>query len=90
MRKWTGMQALELLQEHDREVPFILVAPNPDDETLAEYMLNGATDCVDKNRPNLLPLAVALAVEERRLRAERNRAEQDETISCVRFELHAS
>lgn len=75
--KWTGMQALELLREHDREVPFILVTANADEETLNEYLLNGATDCVDKNRPNLLPLAVALAVQERTLRAERNRAEQE-------------
>ena len=85
MRKWSGMQALELLRAHNREVPFILVTPNPDDETLAEYMLNGATDCVDKNRPNLLPLAVALAVQERTLRAERDRAEQELCRSQVLY-----
>ena len=40
-------------------------------------MRKGAFDCVDKNRLNRLPLAVALAVEEKTRREERNHAEKE-------------
>ena len=41
------------------------------------FMRKGAFDCVDKNRLDRLPLAVALAVEEKTRREERNRAEKE-------------
>ena len=41
------------------------------------FMQKGAFDCVDKNRLNRLPLAVALAVEEKTRREERNHAEKE-------------
>jgi diguanylate cyclase (GGDEF)-like protein/PAS domain S-box-containing protein len=75
-RDWTGMRALQFLRERDIDMPFILVTGRGDDETLSEYILNGASDCVDRRRLNLLPLAVALAVEERAARDERNLVEQ--------------
>ena len=54
-----------------------MVAAPADDETVAEFILNGASDCIDRNRLSLLPLAVALAVEERAARDDRNRMEQE-------------
>ncbi len=77
LRDWTGGQALELVRQHDPDIPFIVVTRTTDDDVVAEFMLNGATDCVDKQRLDLLPLAVGLAVKERTLREERNRAEQE-------------
>ncbi len=40
-------------------------------------MLKGASDCVDRSRLGFLPLAVALAVEERTARTERRRVEHE-------------
>jgi diguanylate cyclase (GGDEF)-like protein/PAS domain S-box-containing protein len=74
-RDWTGMRALHLLRERDPDMPFIVVTSRADDETVSEYILNGASDCVDRCRLNLLPLAVALAVEERTAQDERNLVE---------------
>jgi diguanylate cyclase (GGDEF)-like protein/PAS domain S-box-containing protein len=76
LRDWTGMGALECLRERDPDTPFILVAAPADDDTVADFMLKGASDCVDRSRLHFLPLAVALAVEERAARDERNRVEQ--------------
>ena len=77
MPGWTGMEALELLQQSDQDIPFILAAGNLDEDIAGAFMRKGAFDCVDKNRLNRLPLAVALAVEEKSRREERNHAEKE-------------
>jgi len=77
MPAWTGMEALELLQQSNQDIPFILAARNLDEDITGAFMRKGAFDCVDKNRLNRLPLAVALAVEEKSRREERNRAEKE-------------
>ena len=75
------LDALLAVRRHDSDVPILVMtgvtelARGTEDQLVAEYFCNGATDCVDKNRPHLLGLAVALAVEERALRDERARAE---------------
>src|ERR1700733_5609102 len=74
---WTGMEVLELLQQSDQDIPFILAAGNLDEDMTGVFMQKGAFDCVDKNRLNRLPLAVALAVEEKSRREERNHAEKE-------------
>ncbi len=76
IRDWTGMRALQFLRERDADMPFIVVTSRADDEAVTQYILNGASDCVDRCRLHLLPLAVALAVEERAARDERNLVEQ--------------
>jgi PAS domain-containing protein len=53
------------------------VSSDPDEDVVAEYISSGAAGCVARNRPNLLPPAVLLAVKERRLREERNRAVEE-------------
>jgi len=77
MREWTGLQALALLRNHNPDIPFILVSGDAGEDAVAECLSSGGTDCIDQSRPNLLPLAVALAVEERTLREERSRAEEE-------------
>ena len=59
---WTGLQALALLQEHEQEIPFILVTKSLETEIVDEFMRKGASDCVDKARLGRLPLAVAITV----------------------------
>ena len=72
MPGWTGMEALDLLllQEH-REIPFILATSMLDESMTDAFISKGAFDCIDKNRLNRLPLALALAIEENARRAER-------------------
>jgi diguanylate cyclase (GGDEF)-like protein/PAS domain S-box-containing protein len=77
MQGWTGMEALELLHKANQEIPFILATRNPDEAMTDAFLRKGAFDCVDKNRLNRLPLAVALAVEEKTQREERDHAEKE-------------
>jgi diguanylate cyclase (GGDEF)-like protein/PAS domain S-box-containing protein len=76
MPSWTGMEALELLHQANQEVPFILATRNLDEAMTEAFLRKGACDCLDKNRLNRLPLAVALAVEEKTRLEERNHAEK--------------
>ena len=73
---WTGLQALALLQEQEREIPFILVTKPLETEIVDEFMRKGASDCVDMNRLVRLPLAVAVAVERTTLRGEQDQVEK--------------
>jgi diguanylate cyclase (GGDEF)-like protein/PAS domain S-box-containing protein len=77
MPGWSGMAALELLQQSKQDIPFILVTGTLEEDTTDTFMRKGAFDCIDKNRLNRLPLAVALGVEEKTGREERNRAEKE-------------
>ena len=77
MPNWTGMEALELLQQTNQEIPFILATSTLEEEMTDAFIRKGAFDCVDKKRLNRLPLAVALAVEEKNRREERNHAEKE-------------
>jgi two-component system cell cycle sensor histidine kinase/response regulator CckA len=73
---WTGMEALELLQEEKKDIPFILMTGSLGEETAVECIKQGATDYVLKDRLVRLPVAVRRAMEERRLREERARLEE--------------
>jgi diguanylate cyclase (GGDEF)-like protein/PAS domain S-box-containing protein len=77
MPSWTGMEALEHLRQANPEIPFILVTSILDEDMTDAFIRKGAFDCVDKNRLNRLPLAVALAVEETTRREERDHAEKE-------------
>jgi PAS domain S-box-containing protein len=76
MPGWTGMQALEFLQEQGQIIPFILVTRVLEQEIVEEFLRRGASDWVDKNHLARLPAAVAMAVEEKAQRDERNRIEK--------------
>jgi diguanylate cyclase (GGDEF)-like protein/PAS domain S-box-containing protein len=76
MPSWTGMEALESLHQENQETPFILTTSALDEDMRNAFMRKGAFDCVDKNRLDRLPLAVALAVEETTRRMERDHAEK--------------
>jgi diguanylate cyclase (GGDEF)-like protein/PAS domain S-box-containing protein len=75
---WTGMDALELLRGRDEEIPFVLVTDTALRADIAEEFINeGASDCVDKSHLVRLPMAVAVAVNQKSLRDERNRAQKE-------------
>jgi diguanylate cyclase (GGDEF)-like protein/PAS domain S-box-containing protein len=85
MQNWTGMEALDLLCQVNPDIPFVLVSSILDEDTTDAFIRKGAFDCVDKNRLNRLPLAVALAVEEKTRREERDHAEKELKHSVAHY-----
>ena len=77
MPNWTGLEALELLQRSRQDIPFILATRVLEENIADAFIRNGAFDCLVKNRLHRLPLAVALAVEGKNRREERNHAEKE-------------
>ncbi len=81
---WTGAQILELLRLQDTDIPFIYLGTENEKDVMEECIAQGASDCVYRNRLARLPVAVAIAVEQRSLREERKRAE----VELRRSEAH--
>jgi PAS domain S-box-containing protein len=76
MPQFSGLRALELLNERGLEIPFILVSANIGEETAVSAMRSGAADYLLKDRLARLGQAVEHALEKKRLRDERTRAEE--------------
>ncbi len=74
--KWTGMDALALLHQEGKVVPFILVTGTLGEDMAVECIKQGITDYVLKDRVARLPVAIRRALEERALAEERARNEQ--------------
>jgi diguanylate cyclase (GGDEF)-like protein/PAS domain S-box-containing protein len=72
---WPGVQILELLHQLDQDVPFILMASELEEQLVDDFIRKGASDCVDRNRPANLPVAVAIALEQRSTCLEHSRVE---------------
>jgi PAS domain S-box-containing protein len=72
---WTGMDALDLLQEEGRDIPFILLTAPLGDQIAVDYMKNGLADYILKDRLDRLPVAIYRALEQRAARKEQLRAE---------------
>jgi two-component system cell cycle sensor histidine kinase/response regulator CckA len=73
---WTGLDALQRLQELEKNIPLILVTGTLGDEKAVECIKRGVTDYVLKDQLARLPVAVRRALEERALREEGARATQ--------------
>jgi len=76
LKGWTGLAALEHLQEKGLDIPFILVTGTLGDELAVECIKKGAADYVLKDSLVRLPAAVKRALEEKGLREGRRRAEE--------------
>ncbi len=73
--QYDAMRALACLQERGLDIPFIVVSGSISEEVAVECMKRGATDYLLKDRLARLGPAVAQALGQRRLREERQRAE---------------
>jgi PAS domain S-box-containing protein len=71
---WSGMDALLLLRQKGKDIPFILVTGALGEETAVSCMQQGVSDYVLKDRLARLPYAIDRAIGEHRLREEHNRA----------------
>jgi PAS domain S-box-containing protein len=76
MPQFSGLRALELLKERGLEIPFILVSATIGEESAVSAMRSGAADYLLKDRLARLGQAVEHALEQKRLRDERRRAEE--------------
>ena len=75
MPQFTGLQALEIVKARCPEIPFIIISGTIGEETAVEAMRLGATDYLLKDRLGRLGPAIDRALEESRLRREKNRDE---------------
>ncbi|HTA41061.1 MAG TPA: response regulator [Bryobacteraceae bacterium] len=66
-----GLEALDLLQKRDLDIPFILVSGRVGEDFAVDAMKRGACDYLLKDRLARLAEAVRRAIEQRRLRDER-------------------
>jgi PAS domain S-box-containing protein/diguanylate cyclase (GGDEF)-like protein len=82
---WTGLDVLNQLRSERHDVPFILVTGALGEERAVECMRNGVSDYVLKGRLERLPVAINKALDEKRLRREREHAELSLQESEAKF-----
>ncbi len=90
MPQFSGPRALQILKEHAADTPFILVSGTVGEEAAVEAMKLGVTDYLLKDRIARLGSAVERALEQRRLRIERQRAEQQIHLQANALEAAAN
>ncbi len=76
MPQFNALDALEILQQRELDIPFIVVTGSISEEVAVECMKQGASDYLLKDRLSRLGLAVAQALERKGLRDEKRRAEE--------------
>jgi len=74
---WRGMEALEIIARECLDVPLILVTGALGDMTAVDCIKQGATDYVLKGALTRLPIVIRRALQEKSLRDQRQRAEED-------------
>jgi two-component system, cell cycle sensor histidine kinase and response regulator CckA len=85
MPQFTGARALEVLQEHGVEVPFIIISGSIGEDIAVNVMKQGAADYLLKDRLMRLGQAITHATEKGRMRRERKHAEAALRESEERF-----
>jgi PAS domain S-box-containing protein len=73
--QFTALEALQLLKQRGRPIPFILVTGSQSEEVAAACMKEGASDYMLKSSLKRLPSAVLNAMEKREAEREREAAE---------------
>jgi signal transduction histidine kinase len=92
MGQFNALHALALLQQRGLEIPCIVVTGAVSEEAAVECMKQGAADYLLKDRLARLGPAVAQALDQKRLRIERQRAEaallqKDEELRAMSQQL---
>ncbi len=84
MPQFSGLRAVELLRQSGFNIPFILVSGTVGEDVAVEAMKHGATDYLLKDRIVRLGIAIEQALEQKRLRHERQRTKA-ELLESKRF-----
>lgn len=74
---WSGIEALEMLQRMEKDLPFILLTGTMREEEAMRCAQRGAVDYVHKDRLARVALAVRLALERKALREEHAKLEEN-------------
>lgn len=82
---FSGLEAWDWLQSQQVDVPFILVSGAIGEDVVADAMVRGISDYVDKNRLNRLPMVLQRAVEHAGVRRERAAATRELAASRQRL-----
>jgi putative nucleotidyltransferase with HDIG domain len=80
MPQFDAIKALELLQEHELDIPFIIVSGSISEEAAVGAMRAGASDYLLKDRMARLGPAVEHALDEKLLRDEKRRREREREL----------
>ena len=75
--QFSGLRALQLLQQQGLVIPFIVVSGTIGEEAAVDVMKQGATDYVLKSRLERLPASVRRTIQENRLREEYRQAQEE-------------
>ena len=73
--QFNGLRAAQLLKDSALDIPFILISGTVGEDVAVEAMKYGATDYLLKDRISRLGSAIQRALDEKRLRQERQQAE---------------
>ncbi len=76
MPGFSGLEALHILRERDRDTPFILVSGTVGEEIAVEAMRSGANDYIMKDNLTRLVPAIDRELRDVRERSDRRRAEE--------------
>lgn len=82
---WQETQVLDVLREMKKDIPVIFLVSTLQRETTANFILRGASDCIEMERIGHLPVAVNRALDEKLLREQRDRAEKELRRSEARY-----
>jgi PAS domain S-box-containing protein len=85
MPKFSGLAALEVLQESGLDVPFIIVSGNIGEDIAVSAMRSGAHDYIIKGSLARLLPAVERELRDAEMRRERTQAEEQLTLSRQRL-----
>jgi PAS domain S-box-containing protein len=85
MPQFGGMRALEIVKQSGLKIPFILISGTIGEEIAVTAMQKGASDYLLKDRLTRLGPAVTQALDQSRLRKERERGEEALRESEERF-----
>jgi len=77
MPQFNGLEAARLLRESGLNIPFILISGTVGEDVAVEAMKHGANDYLLKDRIARLGAAVEQALEQKRLRDEHKRADEE-------------
>jgi len=85
--QFSALEALRLLKESGLDVPLIIVTGTISEEVAVECMKQGAADYLLKDSLLRLGAAVTRALDDRRLRAEKRRAEEQLNFQASLLEI---
>ncbi|MBE0544401.1 MAG: PAS domain S-box protein [Verrucomicrobia bacterium] len=90
MPQFSGLRAVDCLRERGLDIPFILISGTIGEEAAVEAMKHGVTDYLLKDRLGRLGHAIERALDQKKLRDERNRMQQQLALQATALQTAAN